>query len=246
MLLILTIKVEPSVDWRFAKNFFSMIKATICLSLVFLSTIVSASGQDILSGKALAIQYDNMEIGRNVNITYRHTFERNWTIYGGIKYFINNRKYVGDVSFEEYGKFRQFRTEGAWHFGPKIGVEKAFSLRQNVDLFGFFDMQYTRPFSKHAIVIVEGGSPTMGNQVGDQVTTRWVLENYLGTGTRIAVTDKINLRLQAGAGVLRYAHRGGRVTYKRIDNFYDTGLRGDVDDLELSYMVGIGVEYSLR
>lgn len=214
----------------------------LLLMHTFLST--GACAQNIKNDKVVSLSYNETVIGKNVNLTFRHEIASKFSVYGGIKYHINANWYKSDIvplrnsTPDEHVYFaRVDATKLREHFGVKLGLEKAFYIKNsNTEWFIFYDFQYTKP----NFDIMGGGIDSMGNTF---LYTPWptglgnvgnILESYIGCGARVYAGKRVNMIMQAGIGAYKFT--GGKF-------FYSSDVFATKWDM--AYLLGMGLEYKL-
>jgi hypothetical protein len=154
----------------------------------------------------LALSYDDVNTGRNLNLAVHYPFSRTWNIYGGLKYLINSPYYKNDYSLRT-SYFKEFYTHSfSEHWGAKAGLEKTLlQLNTNSSFFAFYDFQFTAA----SILNVNKTfySDTNVYQELHNLPIK-VYENVLGVGMRFTVSENFVFCLQGGVGVNFYRRRG--------------------------------------
>ncbi|MEO6831146.1 MAG: hypothetical protein ABI378_02745 [Chitinophagaceae bacterium] len=213
-------------------------KSIFAIFLTLLS-VQAFSQKTPLFTRALSLEYDDVSVGRNFNLTYHHAVSKTWALYGGIKYHIN-RFGTPDNQHNTFIK-RFYAEKQIQHFGLKLGLEKAIYRSATAELYAYYDFQFTRAIIRHTDYSPYGIDSagtylyTYGTFLFGPINT---YENTFGVGTRFKLTDKLFIKgfISGGAMLL---------TFKMNDFDHKTALVGN-SDFEFIRMFGAGIEYKLR
>jgi hypothetical protein len=230
---------------------------------------------DEYTENAIRLGYDDIQTGRNVNLTYSHGLAKGFSVYGGIKVNINSGLYDDFTKMETSHYFKQFWAKGmGQRFGLKAGVEYSFAIpNSNVKLFSFYDFQLSHSDVRNLVALDEFASGVsrstnvggnvwgfiIGDGLNDPVAyppkpmyriygTVTALENYVGLGAKFAISDKMNFRIQGGIGYNIYL---GPDTYNDYDIAYffryehHENVPWTANKSELSRMFSFGLEYKI-
>jgi hypothetical protein len=222
--------------------------------------------------RSLALSFDNIQTGRNLNITYHHALNEHHSIYGGIKVLINSHLFDDHTRMGDAYYFKQFRAEGmSQHLGIKAGYEYGLSIpRSNLYVFGFFDLQLSKATVRNLVQLVEfnsgiNRSTSPLGHVGQVIyrapssidhgpSYRYygpvtAIENYIGLGARMGLTSRLQLCIQAGVGCNLYS---GPARYDPYYIYYQDMSFKQMKDIpfdapasELSKMFSLGIDYAL-
>lgn len=218
--------------------------------LIFFSCVLAAlpvwaqekDATNLRANQQLAIQYDDVSVGRNINITYHQGLRKGWYLYGGFKYHINSKYYRND--WEHYtpyykGTYAESIDE---HFGAKLGLEKMiWQPNPNIVFSAFYEIQYTKGvFNNRYLKWGRRANGTWELITGDiDLSSLQSFENNIGLVAHIKISNRLLFRLQAGIG-LSYLRTG------------DSTIKADLSGgklplpLPLSRMFGFGFEYNLH
>lgn len=183
---------------------------------------------------SVALSYDDVYIGRNVNLVYHKRLPWRMNIYAGLKIFVKNMDYDNFISSHIY--FKQFRTNKAlYNLGPKLGLEKMIPLgNSGSDLLVSYDFQYTRGYIRHYVTHPDTTSLNLEQTLYGPVDA---YSNTLSLGLRIPVAKNIRFRINGGLGTDYF----NGPTVDKVHNIYWGG-----PEWKLSRMVSMGFEYGLR
>jgi hypothetical protein len=152
---------------------------------------------------SIALSYDDVSVGRNINFTWHKPLNRSWTAYGGLKYHINSKYYRNDYALKTFLYKELYAANLAEHLGFKAGIEKTIGKPNHFfELFAYYDFQFTHAtamtINKSWMVI--GEFP----DIGSERRYFWqyaIFENTAGLGIRVKLVNGISFRLQGGIGM---------------------------------------------
>lgn len=224
--------------------------------------------------KSVALTFDDIQTGRTLNVSYRRGLNVHHSVYGGVKVQINSRFFDDHTRMRQSYYFKQFRAEGfTQHLGLKAGYEYGIPIpRSNLYFFCFYDIQLSRAVVRNLAQLVEfhsgprGSSSPMGQIgytfygnplfTGSGPSYRYcgpvtALENYIGIGARMGITDRVRFRIQAGIG---YNFYSGPANYDPYYVYYQMpgshqyfeNVPFKAPSSELSKMFSLGLEYTLQ
>jgi hypothetical protein len=217
---------------------------------------------------SINLSYDDIQTGRNLNIGYRQTLPTGFALYGALKYHINTRFYR-DFTITEPYYFKQFRPEGlAEHLGLTVGLEKSFNIPGvNLEPFVFYELQAMRATVSNLVDLdyfYSGSSrpidnaPFFAQEINNKAWFRkygpvLALENYIGAGARLKVTDKINFKAKAGIGYNIYIGPDNFQNYltrnpdwpNKFEPFEHKDVPWTTQKSEISRMFSLGLEYKI-
>lgn len=211
----------------------------------------------------LSLSYNNVQIGRNYSASYYHLVAANTYLYGGLKFNMNSKAFVDYTRTNESYYFKQMEaTSLMQHFGLKMGIEHhlpvsnanfEWLLFYNFDLSNSDIRNLAHVYNFHAGVTRNSLKRRTGDEshfgavyrICKNVTS---LENTVGIGARMGLSEKINFRVQAGLGINYYIRPDFYEPYT-IDYIGQTveykNVKFDAPKTELSKMFSLGFEYKL-
>gem|GEM_PF-1111797 len=161
---------------------------------------------------SIALSYDDVSVGRNINFTWHKPLNRSWTAYGGLKYHINSKYYRNDYALKTFLYKELYAANLAEHLGFKAGIEKTIGKPNRFfELFAYYDFQFTHATAKSEYhVWGDFGSgllpfpqkePLPPPPFGQGIQKYATFENTGGLGLRIRVAEGIRFRMQGGIGI---------------------------------------------
>ena len=216
-----------------------MSRSFYCLSAMLIwHTVVY--GQTINSDKRnhIGLEYNNVHAGSNVSVTYHHDLNHGWSIYGGIKYIIIVPVRQASTHATPFFK-NMYPNTLAQYLGPKLGVEKSFSLGKanNTSLYTFADFQLTRSLVHFLRIKTDSLYPQY-----QYVEDVWhgpatLYELYIGIGVKTHILPRLSIKFFAGAGPVFFS----TTKYDATHNTYvDHSTQA-----AFGRMYGLGVEYGI-
>lgn len=175
---------------------------------------------DAESKSSVAINFNDVQTGRNLNLGYYRNLPNNLTLYGGVKFHINSPLFTDFRKTESY-YFKQFRAQRfAEHWGLYAGLEKSFNLASSANLvpFGFYEMQVMNCTVRNLASLNffnTGGrwnenAPFWSRPLDDihlangakykNYAPVTAIENYAGAGVRMKISHKLSFQLKGGIG----------------------------------------------
>lgn len=219
---------------------------------------------------SFTLAYDDVQTGCNLNIKYRRGLRDGWAVYGALKYHINTRFYR-DFTITEPYYFKQFRPEGlAEHLGLTLGLEKSFYLPNlNLEPFAFYELQAMRSTVSNLVDLdyfYSGNSrpidnaPFFAQKINNKAWFRkygpvLALENYVGAGARLGLSEKLNFKIKAGIGYniyigpdnfQDYLTRNPEWLNPNVQSIEHKDVPWTAQKSEISRMFSLGIEYKLR
>ena len=190
-----------------------------------------------LNGQALSLNYNSVDIGRNVSLLYQFGGEKH-QFYGGLKYHIN--RVIHDNQNNVFRK-RFHASNFKERLGLQIGYNRVISINERNSLLFFYDNQFS-------ILGTKGVNYTPIGYLEDQVLyTRWVLayqeiksmEQYIGIGFRAGLLKNIFLTMKLGGGVALFWD----IPFEYAPNMY---VASNKLDWEFGGLISVGLEYKFR
>lgn len=205
---------------------------SLLTTIIILLPILGFSQKAPLFTKAVSLEYNDVTVGRNFNLTYHHALSKAWALYGGIKYHVN-RTGTPDNQHNTFTK-RFYADKAIQHFGIKLGLERTIYRSATAELFGYYDFQFTRAIIRHTDY-----SPVGYDSSGNVLYTYGTFlfgpisayENTFGVGARFKLSEKIFIKGFISGGAMF-------LSYQMNDPDHKTALSGTGKDFEAIRMFG--------
>lgn len=223
---------------------------------------------------SIALTYDDLQTGRNLNLTFQHYITNDILLYAGVKYNINSPLFDDYLKMDKSYYYKQFYAQNnKEHWGVKLGVERLHRIpNSNLQLFVFYDFQLMQCSVRNlagldffATGITRGAEPagSLGALIsGDEVPINnpptasyriygpvWSVENYIGAGFKLPLSDNLNFKMQGGVGYNFYMGPANYNTYV-VNRYNKTEVFENVpwsaSKSEISRMFSVGFEYKLN
>ena len=209
------------------------------LVFVIFPQILRAQTAQLLKS-AISIEYNDVIVGRNLNLTYHSAVSKRISLYGGVKFHINQKDPPND-----WYVFRKktYAENGIQHWGVKAGIEASIFRMPHSELFAFYDFQYTHATIRQGNYFTVGYDSSDGSRLLKYQTQIFgpvhTFENYFGVGARFSIVDRIYAKGFIGGG-------GMLIKYNPVDNIHHVTYVGSSLEYQFGYMFGLGLEYKLN
>ncbi len=188
----------------------------------------------VLAQTDLTLAFNDVYIGRNISATATYQIKKH-RILAGIKYGINSFEHDNQNNMF---KNRFFATNFLEHWGLVVGYQRSINVNKpNFELFWFYEFQFT-----NSHVRIDHNAAWKANAAGDLI---WhdrneafygptiALENNIGIGMNIQLSDRFFLTQKAGFGGVNYRNIQERFMFR--NSLWD-----------FSYLLSIGITYRLK
>lgn len=193
----------------------------------------------VIHGQSVSINYNDVDIGRNVSILY-HTKGGRHQFSGGIKVHINSQ--VHDNQNHVFRK-RIYASNFKEHIGLQFGYNYNLPLNHKNRLLLFYDNQFTIAGKKGEVFLPAGflgGTPLYEKHVIEFQELK-ALEQHIGIGLRTGVWEDFYLNFRIGGGVALFWD----VPFEIAPNQYHMAGARKLN-WEFGRLLSIGIEYELN
>lgn len=204
--------------------------------LVVLGTIILINLSPVISiaQTEISLAFNYVDIGRNLSLSGTKSFSRH-KIQVGIKYGINSFEHDNQNNLF---KKRFFATDFIEHWGAILGYQYAFKPINNYVIpFLLYEMQLTNSHTRNDWVFPVGYD-TDGNVLYrkylDYLGPTVALENYIGFGLNISLSEHLFITQKAGGGIALFYKTDPTYAFKNNRSW------------EFGYMLSLGLAYRFK
>lgn len=181
-------------------------KSNNYLGFILLCLVATTTAAQPGRHSSIGLAYDDVSVGRNINITWRKPWGPTWLVYAGLKYHINSKYYRNDYTLKTHLYKELYAKKALEHFGFKVGAEKIIWIpNTHVTLFAYYDFQFTHATAKTIDQDwLPGTFPILSPLPpphSQGIYTYSTYENTFGLGLSIKVSDAARFRMQGGIGI---------------------------------------------
>jgi len=184
--------------------------------------------------------FNSVHIGRNQNLLVKYQWNR-LSVNGGIKYNFNKENHFPQAQGDFYKK-AFWAINPKEHWGAEIGLHFNFLQRENIAVFGFYQLQVTKSHTRHDFYYMlfpltpdyQSEYDFAYHRVLDYIGPFWAFENNLGIGIDASLSANLYFTSKLGGGVL---------FHRNLDK--NTIIVGS-GNWELSEMISMGLGWKLK